>query len=281
MSLHALQNLGEADDDYGEEMDGVGEVGQVDMFGLDEFGMPAGADSLWGAVVGGGLGTGTAIIVRRVTDPGSTLYNYSEALGLLAGGIAGGVMMAFPGSRRMGWAAIAAAFVTNGLRQVESMLFAKKDGDKLTAKNNTEKGAFGAVAIEPNVAMIQPFEGLGQDIDVEELDGYGYGGMGAVDIEPGFLVPGTEPPPGGFGAVTVDPGGVFQDFGDEGYSPYESEQEMEDVEDTTLVGPPQLANAGDYGLGNNPGVAQAAALGGPPVSGLSMHYGATLFGSTQ
>jgi len=263
MSLHELQNLGAAeDDDYGEEMEGV------DMFGLDEFGMPTGADSMWGAIVGGGLGTGTAIIIRRVAEPHSTLYNYSEALGLLAGGLAGGVMMAFPGSRRMGWAAIAAAFVTNGLRQIEQMLFAKKDmagavENGKAAEAAVEQGAtpaaFGGVTIDPT-AVIQPFAGhgfgnvaiepgyrvqgaLGQDIDVQEL------GAVVVDQPPTSMpIPGSQMQFGQFGAMPE------------------------------LVGPPQLANAGDYGLGNNPGVAQASALGGPPISGLSMHYGATLFG---
>jgi hypothetical protein len=46
----------------------------------------------------------------------------------------------------------------------------------------------------------------------------------------------------------------------------------------SLSGPPQLQNAGDYGLSQNPGAKQAQ-LVGPQISGLGAHYGATLFGS--
>jgi hypothetical protein len=112
------------------------------------------------------------------------------------------------------------------------------------------QAGFGNVVVDPTAA-IAPFEGFGQDIDVQEL--------GAVDIENQAVVPGSM----GLGIHAIEPGyrvGLGQD-------------------EAQLVGPPQLANAGDYGLGSNPGVAQANALGGPPISGLSMHYGATLFGS--
>ena len=262
-----MENLNGAlgSDDYG--------MGNVDMFGLDEFGMPAGADALWGAVIGGGLGTGTAIIVRRVTQEGSTLNNYSEALGLLAAGLAGGVMMAFPGSRRMGWTAMAVGLVTNGMRQIETMFFKKKDlaqavENGTAAEAAAEEGAipagFGSVVIDPT-AVIQPFHGLGQDIDVAALDG--------VVIDPGYLVPGSETR--GLGIHAIEPGYAVNGLG---AGPYESMQERYDVSNTQLVGPPSLHGAGDYGMSQNPGVAQVAALGGPGVSGLAGHFGATLFG---
>jgi hypothetical protein len=45
-----------------------------------------------------------------------------------------------------------------------------------------------------------------------------------------------------------------------------------------LVGPPTLVGAGDYGMSENPGATQTKLLGGPSISALGAHYGATLFG---
>ncbi|MCP6725818.1 hypothetical protein NL526_27565, partial [Klebsiella pneumoniae] len=88
-------------------------------------------------------------------------------------------MMAFPGTRRMGWAAVATAFVTNGLRQLENSLFP----DQLTAaaaqtqaaaaaasptgtaptptsQQVQQAAAFGGVTINPT-AVIPPGMGNG------------------------------------------------------------------------------------------------------------------------
>lgn len=277
MGKHELRTLGEPDDlsDVGD----VGDVGEIDMFGLDEFGQPAGADSLWGAVIGGGLGTGAAIITRAMTKPTSRFHQFSEVVGLVAAGVAGGVMMAFGPSRRMGMAAIATGLVTNGLRQVENILFppkfsveelramlaaAQANGGTTQAAGNgasAGEGAFGynGVTIDPT-AVIQPgeFGQYGQDIDVAEPDN----GFGIHAIEPGYAVHGN-----GFGTAVIDPAypipGSVSGLGQPR---------------PELVGPPTLANAGDYGMSDNPAVSQTQILGGPSVSGLGAHYGATLFG---
>lgn len=248
------RTLGEVGDisDIGD----VGDVGTVDMFGLDEFGQPAGIDSLWGAVIGGGVGTGAAILTRAIAKPESAMHDYSEAVGLLAGGLAGGVMMAFPASRRMGWAALATALVTNGLRQLETSLFApKKEAAaekpaETEAQAQTVKGWYG-VDIEPAGRVPG---GFGQDIAVEELGN----GLGIVSAEPGYAVQGA------LGAVTPE-------------SAYPIPGSVSGAE---LAGPPSLQNAGDYGLSANPAVQQTQILGGPTVSGMGAHYGATLFGHT-
>jgi len=44
------------------------------------------------------------------------------------------------------------------------------------------------------------------------------------------------------------------------------------------AGPPQLQNAGDYGLANNPAAQQAQLVGAPGLSGLGGHFGSTIFG---
>lgn len=260
-------NLGDAD--------GFSDVGEVDMFGLDEFGQPAGGDSMWGAVIGGGVGTGAAIIARAMTSPTSSFHKYSELTGLLAGGLAGGVMMAFPGTRRMGWAALATAFVTNGMRQLETSLFppkltaaeaaaqaaAAQASPTGTAPTPSQEqvaaaGGWGGVTIDPT-AVIQPGAGFG-----------------IHTIEPGYVVPANLPSMmnGGFGAAAIEPAypvpGSISGGGGAGFGANRPE----------LVGPPTLVGAGDYGMANNPAVTQTKLLGGPNLSSMGAHFGATLFG---
>jgi len=257
------------DSDY----DGMGEV---DMFGLDEFGQPAGGDSMWGAVIGGGVGTGAAMIARAMTKPTSKIHQYSELAGLLAGGIAGGVMMAFPGTRRMGWAAAATALVTNGMRQLENSLFnpyamtlaeaqamvaaaaASPDGQATPAETATfARAGFGGVTINPT-GVIQPYQG---------------NGFGIATIEPGFVVPANLPAMqnNGFGNVTIDPAFPVPGSISGGSAGFGADR-------PELVGPPTLVGAGDYGMGNDPGAAQVRTLGGPGISAMGAHFGATLFG---
>jgi hypothetical protein len=260
------------------DTDGFSDVGEVDMFGLDEFGEPAGGDSMWGAVIGGGVGTGVAIIARAMTKTSSPVHKFSELAGLVAGGAAGGIMMAFPGTRRMGWAAVATAFVTNGLRQLEQSLFPPKsdnaeiaaqaqkaaaapDGKAAAATADEVKktaAGWGGVTIDPT-AVIQPGQGFGIHA-----------------IEPGYVVPANLPAlQNGFGAVAIDPAypipGSIHGGGGAGFGANKPE----------LVGPPTLVGAGDYGMSNDPAVTQTKLLGGPNVSSMGMHFGATLFGGSN
>jgi len=261
-------NFGEYDDNMGE----------VDMFGLDEFGQPAGGDSMWGSVIGGGVGTGAAIIARAMSKPTSKLHQFSELAGLLAGGIAGGVMMAFPGTRRMGWAAAATALVTNGLRQVENSFFKPQAATvpeaqalvTAAAASPTQKAEFadaaklvgagwGGVTIDPT-AVIQPYQG----------------GFGIPAIEPGYVVPANLPSMmnNGFGAATIEPAFPIPGSISGGSAGFGADR-------PELVGPPTLVGAGDYGMGNDPGAAQTRLLGGPNVSAMGAHFGATLFGGSN
>jgi len=237
-----------------------GEVGDADMFGLDEFGMPVGTDPLWGAVIGGGLGTTTALVARAMTRPSSRWHRYAEGVGFLTAGIAGGVMIGFPATRRMGWAAVATALVTNGIRQLEHSLFPPKFHHhelaamhaKAVSSDGTATAADAAKALPAGPAAAPP------------------GGFGIHAIEPGYPVPAGYVQPG-LGAPVVEPaypipgsvhegGASFDGFGAE-----------------APVGPPTLLDAGDYGLSNNPAVQQNANLGGPTLSALGAHFGSTLF----
>jgi hypothetical protein len=241
---------GDLNDDLGGE---VGETGHIDMFGLDEFGVPQGPNSMWGAMMGVGVATGASIVTRALTKPESTFYKYSEAVGMAAGVLAGGAMMAHPKSRQMGMAAMATAVVSNGLRQLEAILLTPGQVAKAA-----EKGTWGGVVINPtNVVsgwgnvVIDPTNVVsdwGQDVAVN--------GLGIATIEPGYAV-------NGFGAPMIEPAFPVKGLGNM----------------PELVGPPSLVGAGNFGMSDNPAVAQTQILGGPAVSGLSMHYGATLFGS--
>ena len=113
------KTLGEYD--YGEYGD-VGEYGNVDFFGLDEFGAPVGMNPMYGALIGTGLASGTAIALRALTTKGTFFNKYAEGLGLVVGGLSGAAMMFSPGTKAAGVTAIGAAFLSNGLRQLEQML---------------------------------------------------------------------------------------------------------------------------------------------------------------
>jgi hypothetical protein len=294
----ALGNFGDSDEDM---------MGEVDMFGLDEFGQPVG-DALWGAVIGAGIGTGIAIMTRAMTKPTSTIHQFSELTGLLAGGAAGGVMMAFPATRRMGVAAIATAFVSNGLRQLEQSLFAPKltvaeaqalldatiaAGGKAAPSDvkpgavDAKKAGWGGVVMDPT-AVIQPYQGNGFGIHSIE-PGYvvpanlpsmmqnGFGGPGNVTMSPTGVIWPHGHPNAGFGAASIEPGylipgsGSFASGGGAGFG----------IDQPDLTGPPTLVGAGDYGMGDNAGATQTRLLGGPSVSSMGAHFGATLFGGSN
>lgn len=81
-------------------------------------------------------------------------------------------------------------------------------------------------------------------------------GWGMTSIDPGYLVPGSAGMSGyGLGMATVENSAQVRG----------------------LQGPPQLVGAGDYGLAGNPGAQQVQLQGGPAISGLGSHFGATLF----
>lgn len=119
-----------------------------DAFGLDEFGQPDG-NPMWGAILGTGLGTVTAMGVKRYTKYGK----WAELMGFGASVVAGGVMYAM-GMKSSGITAVASGALNNGLRALEGLLF--KD-------SGTMQGLRGVV-IEPTQALgmteIVPTEAL-------------------------------------------------------------------------------------------------------------------------
>lgn len=132
--------LGDAADDFDD----------VDAFGLDQFGQARGLSPMWGAVAGSGLPTVVSMGARRLGGAGF-LGRHHEAAGFLAGVGAAGAMIAMKGTRAAGWTALAAAFLSSGLRAVEAELFGG--------------GGLSGVVIDPTTAFA----------------GYG-GGMGLVEV---------------------------------------------------------------------------------------------------
>lgn len=140
---------------------GTSRARDVDAFGLDEFGQPTGLNPLWGAVAGTGLGTIGAIAVRQFTSYGK----HSELIGFGLGALASGVMIFFKGTRAAGWTGLAAAFLNNGLRQLEGMLMAAPAaaagtgmGDVTVEPITALRGAgqFGVVEMEQETALTGP-----------------------------------------------------------------------------------------------------------------------------
>lgn len=225
------------------------EMGQVDLFGLDEFGQPVGMNPLWGAVIGGGIGTGTAIAVRALSagyGPGATTFDYhkwSEGIGFAVGAATSGLLMAFPGTRAAGWAGMAVTFMTNGLRQLEQM-FTETATPAEVIKKLEEKG------VHLDAAVIEQLNG----VTIESLS------PGTRDVQ-GFGVADIEEVPEAYGTI---PGVYGTEMG-------------------VAVAGPQIATGTPpidlMAAGALPQSAYHVGLmNGPALSGLGAHYGATLFG---
>lgn len=124
---------------------GAHDMGEVSLLGLDEFGEPVGPSAMWGALLGGGVSTGTAIGVRMIADANSSLYRNSELIGAAAGVLTGGALMAFKGTRHMGVGALLTAVVTGVPRLLEFYMGdSQKALDAANARNNMNGAAYKA-----------------------------------------------------------------------------------------------------------------------------------------
>lgn len=126
--------------------------GGINAFGLDEFGQPDG-NAMWGAFIGTGLGTVTAIGIRNYTK----YARHAELIGMGAGIAAGAVMYFVPGMKASGVTAAVAALLNNGLRALEQKFMA-------SAPVSLPAQGLRGVTIEPTQALgmidIQPTEAL-------------------------------------------------------------------------------------------------------------------------
>lgn len=188
------------------------DLGDVDMFGLDPYGEPVGMKSYWGAAIGGAAAAGTAVAVRSMSKS-PALLKHAEGVGLAAGVVAAGAMMAFKGSRHAGWSALASALAATLPRVIEQ--------------------EFMAVPVTVPLPVAPPVSGWGD-----------------VQIEPTGVL---RPLNGGLGIATIEPtGALFNGLGEGmprllGASP-QNQREMT----ATLLGVPGLggplaAMAGSWG----------------------------------
>ena len=94
--------------------------GDVNLLGHDEFGQNPGLNEMWGLGIGGGLAVGTAATVRAVAT-GAWADN-ADGVGFAVGAGASAIMFAFPGTRAAGVAGLVSAFLSSGVRQLESWM---------------------------------------------------------------------------------------------------------------------------------------------------------------
>jgi len=131
----------------------------VDLFGLDEFGQPAGLGTNWGALIGATVQTGTAIAMRQMVGKNK----YAEGYGALAGVLVGGAMWAMKHrARAAGVTTMLVSAINGGLRQMEVLMFAKeaaKQGAADAAAEAEKSGntdGMGRVEIEPSATVGLP-----------------------------------------------------------------------------------------------------------------------------
>lgn len=172
-----MSDLGRYDEGYG----------SVDLFGLDEFGQPAGLGSVWGAAIGAAVQSGSAAAIRHFANK----HKYSELYGAMAGVAVGGAMFAMgEKARYAGLTAAVVSLVNGGVRTLEKAMSTKEKVADVT-KENTDTNGMGLVEISPHptigLPVIEPSAAIGNTVmppqlvgtDQAELVGPGFGGMGS------------------------------------------------------------------------------------------------------
>ena len=132
---------------------------------------------MWGASIGAGLSSVTAIGIRQVdAAKHPKLVAYSEGIGFMAGALPGVAMLLLQKGKNKdaGYAAILASFLSSGLRQIEMLAFpavrGKTAAPALPAP--AAEGGMGDAVIEPTTVF------------------QGNNGLGIVDIEPATALQG-------------------------------------------------------------------------------------------
>lgn len=135
---------------------------------------------LWGAAIGTGAGTLTAVGIRQfVKNP--TMVKYSEGIGFLAGALPGVAMMMLGKGKYKdaGVAAIVAALANNGVRQAEQLMLtagtpkaAETAGIAGTVIDPTTvlQGQLGLTELTPASALLGAYQ-EGQRDDLPQLVG--------------------------------------------------------------------------------------------------------------
>lgn len=130
---------------------GSGTYGNVDFFGLDEFGMPVGLPYTLGAAAGPAIAAGTAVAVRKYSTD-ADYQKYSELIGAGVALLAGAALWVSPKTRAAGVTAAISGAVGNVIRQIEHSM-------AMSTVSTGVKGLYGLreVTMEPRTAL----KGLG------------------------------------------------------------------------------------------------------------------------
>ncbi len=163
---------------------------------------PDGLSPLVGAAAGAGVGTITAIAVRRF----SSMDSWSELVGM-GGGVLTGLVMMFPeGSRQAGIAGVVTAILNNGVRFAASKIFEKEKirdacGELASLKEKKENLALKTQydALAAQITAVKGNMGLVRPEQVPTLAG----GLGAVSAHPMQLAAVSTHDPGALGTLSV------------------------------------------------------------------------------
>ena len=115
-------------------------MGEVNFFGLDEFGQPSGLNPVWGALIGTGVANATPFAIRMASDDPEVI-RWDEVAGLGAGVLASGAMLAFRGTRAAGWASLFGTLASTGLRALEKALMSDEKALIVAASYMSKKPA--------------------------------------------------------------------------------------------------------------------------------------------
>jgi hypothetical protein len=138
---------------------------------------------MWGASIGAGVSTVTAVGIRQMNAAKHPkLVAYSEGLGFVAGALPGVALLLLKKGKNKdaGYAAITAAFLSSGLRQVEMLAFPEKFAEAAMA-NAAVRGKLKAPALP---ATPTDSGGMGDAVIEPTQVLQGINGLGIVDIEP-------------------------------------------------------------------------------------------------
>ena len=163
-----------------------------DLNGAETFGAARGGKKLspmWGASIGAGVGAMAAVGIRQMdAKKHPKMVAWSEGIGFAAGALPGVAMLLLGKGKykQAGYAALLSAFASNGIRQIEMLMFPEKYyvaamanaavRGKLTAAPALPAGGMGDAVIEPTHVL--QGNGLGI-VDIEQttaLQGYNESG---------------------------------------------------------------------------------------------------------
>lgn len=97
-------------------------LGQVDLLGLNEFGVNPGLNPIFGTLIGGSVSAVSSLALRHAAS--GKLQEHADLFGFGAGVASAAAMYAMRATRHAAFAALAGAFLASGLRYLEKIFSA-------------------------------------------------------------------------------------------------------------------------------------------------------------